>query len=182
MSPRRSSPKKPEKQKESSSEEEEHEVERIVDSRVQRGRVQYLVKWLGYADSDNTWQEESTMNCPELIARFKSEQSLVKKASPKRRETNTGSSSPRKRPRSPNVKDTKPISPPPSSSSTDWERDVANVMTVTKEGSQLFAHLKWKSDLLTVEPVKVANVRCPQKMLAFYESRLRFPEERKTEP
>ena len=37
--------------------EEEYEVERVLDSRV-RGhnrRIQYLVKWVGYPDSDNQW-------------------------------------------------------------------------------------------------------------------------------
>ena len=41
---------------------EEYEVERILDKRqVRRGRsrtlnTQYLVKWKGYNDYDNTWE------------------------------------------------------------------------------------------------------------------------------
>ena len=31
------------------------EVEQIVDKRKHRGRVQYLVKWVGYPDHENTW-------------------------------------------------------------------------------------------------------------------------------
>ena len=35
--------------------EEEYEIEKIIDKRTFRRQVQYLVKWLGYPDSDNTW-------------------------------------------------------------------------------------------------------------------------------
>jgi hypothetical protein len=33
----------------------EYEIERLVDKRVVKGIVQYLVKWKGYGDFDNTW-------------------------------------------------------------------------------------------------------------------------------
>jgi hypothetical protein len=54
--------------------EEEYEVEHILDSRRHgRGRkVQYLVKWKGYPDSENQWVNWNDMNTLELIAEFKS--------------------------------------------------------------------------------------------------------------
>lgn len=33
----------------------DYEVERILDSRVVRGNKQFLVKWKGYEDYDNSW-------------------------------------------------------------------------------------------------------------------------------
>ena len=33
----------------------EYEVERVLDSRVVRGNKQFLVKWKGYEDYDNSW-------------------------------------------------------------------------------------------------------------------------------
>jgi Chromo (CHRromatin Organisation MOdifier) domain len=46
-------------------------VERIEDSRVQRGRLQYLVKWKGYPPSDNTWEAATDLrNAPELVDEF----------------------------------------------------------------------------------------------------------------
>ena len=35
---------------------DEYEVEKILDSRVHQGWVQYLVKWLGYDESEATWE------------------------------------------------------------------------------------------------------------------------------
>ena len=49
----------------------EYEVERIDDSRVQRGRLQYLVKWKGYPPSENTWESTSAVrNSQDLIDEF----------------------------------------------------------------------------------------------------------------
>ena len=53
--------------------EEEYEVEEILQSRkFRRGRkVQYLVKWKGYPESDNQWVEWDDLHADEVIADFK---------------------------------------------------------------------------------------------------------------
>jgi hypothetical protein len=49
----------------------EYEVERIEDSRIWRGHLQYLVKWKGYPPSDNTWEPQTAVrNAPELVNEF----------------------------------------------------------------------------------------------------------------
>ena len=52
---------------------EEFEVERILDSRRRgRGRkLQYLVKWAGYPDSNNQWEDWDQLNANEAIWEFK---------------------------------------------------------------------------------------------------------------
>ena len=52
---------------------EEFEVERILDSRRRgRGRkLQYLVKWAGYPDSDNQWEDWDQLTADEAIWEFK---------------------------------------------------------------------------------------------------------------
>ena len=53
--------------------EEEYEVEQVLDSRV-RGRnckVQYLVKWVGYPDSNNQWVNSDQMMANNAIAEYK---------------------------------------------------------------------------------------------------------------
>lgn len=48
-----------------------YEVERIVDHRTDyKGRRKFLLKWKGYDDSDNTWEKEEDLNCPELIEKY----------------------------------------------------------------------------------------------------------------
>jgi hypothetical protein len=59
-------------------EENEFEVEKILEERLEgrswdRERF-YLVKWLGYDDSENTWEPESNLvNCQEKIQEYKKE-------------------------------------------------------------------------------------------------------------
>ena len=53
--------------------EEEYEVEAILDSRrFGRGcKLQYLIKWLGYPDSDNQWEDADKVHAEALIRDFK---------------------------------------------------------------------------------------------------------------
>ena len=50
--------------------EEEFEVEEIINERLYRRKRQYLVKWLGYPASDNTWVYEKDLHSPELLEEY----------------------------------------------------------------------------------------------------------------
>merc|ERR1712150_17825 len=54
----------------SEEEEEEFEVEAIIDSRIRRGKTQYLVKWKDWKDEDNTWESEDNINSKDLIEEY----------------------------------------------------------------------------------------------------------------
>jgi transposase InsO family protein len=55
-------------------EEKEFEVEKILDHRrygIRASENEYLVKWLGYDESENTWEPETNlMNCRQLLAQY----------------------------------------------------------------------------------------------------------------
>lgn len=51
---------------------EEYEVEKILSTKRIRGKPHYLVKWKGYGDHENTWQNEQDLkNCTQLLNEFK---------------------------------------------------------------------------------------------------------------
>lgn len=52
--------------------EEEYEVEEILAERTRRGKRQYLIKWKGYDDSENTWEPEQNLTGSQtLLERFR---------------------------------------------------------------------------------------------------------------
>ncbi|QRW22888.1 Retrotransposable element Tf2 protein [Rhizoctonia solani] len=59
--------------------EEEYKVEQIIDSKRQRGKWLYLIKWKGYGPEDNSWEPEELLeHSQEEIKRFN--QARLKKA------------------------------------------------------------------------------------------------------
>jgi Chromo (CHRromatin Organisation MOdifier) domain len=50
--------------------EPQYEVESILDSRMHRGKLQYLVRWKGYGYEENSWVDESDVNAPRLVREF----------------------------------------------------------------------------------------------------------------
>ena len=50
---------------------QEYEVEEILNSKIVRNKLRYLVSWIGYAPNDRTWEPaEHLENSPEIVARY----------------------------------------------------------------------------------------------------------------
>ena len=50
--------------------EEHYVVEKVLDSRLMRGRLHFLVKWEGYSYEENTWVAEEDMAAPAKVQEF----------------------------------------------------------------------------------------------------------------
>ncbi|XP_060748439.1 chromobox protein homolog 1a isoform X2 [Tachysurus vachellii] len=158
-------------------EEEEYVVEKVLDRRVVKGRVEYLLKWKGFTDEDNTWEPEDNLDCPDLIAEFLQSQKKAvdekKDVGGKRKvgesDNETGSEDrPKKRKDegSPILLQEKPRG---FARGLDPER----IIGATDSSGELMFLMKWKnSDEADLVPAKEANVKCPQVVISFYEERL----------
>ncbi|XP_060089627.1 chromobox protein homolog 3-like [Heteronotia binoei] len=142
-------------------------VEKVVGRRVANGKVEYFLKWKGFADADNTWEPEENLNCPELIQAFlNSAKAGEEKAEGAKRKALPDGESEGSQPKE-------------KQDCTDQPRgfarglDPERIVGATDSGGELMFRMKWKgsgeADLVLA---KEANVKCPQIVIAFYEERL----------
>ena len=67
---------------------DEYEVEKILDERQVRNQKQYLVKWLGYPSSENTWKPTKNLrNCQQAVAEYLQQKQLRPKETGRPRDT-----------------------------------------------------------------------------------------------
>lgn len=183
-------------------EEEEYEVEKVVDHKKGRGATKYLLKWKGYPDSDNTWEDEKGLDhCHDLILAYwetkkKTSASSTPQQSKKRSKpaaaastTKSASKEPAQRRKKPKTQE-EPVEdeieedvelpsfiidehfvPPPAS---EWEDQVAQVVSVEETGDGLMCVLQWQGGEHTEHSTKLIRENCPRKLVDFYEARLRF--------
>ena len=58
--------------------EADYEVERVLGRRQVKGRLQYLVKWLGYQEEDNTWEPVQNLSCQDKIQEFEARNGILR--------------------------------------------------------------------------------------------------------
>ena len=56
---------------------ESYDVEKILKHRKRKGEMEYLVKWQGYGDKDNSWEPVVNLECRDLIAAYNKKQNIV---------------------------------------------------------------------------------------------------------
>lgn len=78
---------------ESDSNPEEYVVEKVVDKKIVKGKISYLLKWKGYADDENTWEPKENLDCPNLIEAFETEWRKKQEEKNKKVKTNNNNKS-----------------------------------------------------------------------------------------
>uniref|UniRef100_A0A3P8W8Y8 Heterochromatin protein 1 n=1 Tax=Cynoglossus semilaevis TaxID=244447 RepID=A0A3P8W8Y8_CYNSE len=143
--------------------EEEFTVEKVLDRRVTKGRVEFFLKWKGYSNKYNTWEPEKNLGCPELIAEFMKTYKKTKdpnKRSPDEEEAES---------RAKKKKEEAILV------ARGFERGLRpeKIIGATDSTGELMFLMKWKeSDEADLVLAKEANHKCPQIVIAFYEERL----------
>jgi len=144
-------------------EEEEYSVEKVLDKRTNKGKVEYLLKWKGYGDEDNTWEPSENLDCQDLIEAFETKRKeKSKKKEAEKRKSAPGGSETKKR----KGDDDRPRG-------FDRGLDPERIIGATDSSGELMFLIKWKgSDEADLVPSREANVKCPQTVIKFYEERL----------
>ncbi|KIW16430.1 hypothetical protein PV08_06482 [Exophiala spinifera] len=156
-------------------------VEGIQGHRTRKGIVEYLIKWVGYDEAENTWEPQENLlpharkvlqdyhdtigGAPSAntVKRTKSKQALKSEASqdqPQRKKQKRSSAS--------NEQDWTP-------SGKDWEPQVDKIDTVERNASgTLMAYILFKNGKKSKVTMDKVYQHCPRPMLRFYEAHLKF--------
>lgn len=157
----------------------EFSVEKVVDRRVVNGKVEYYLKWKGYPSSENSWEPEENVDCPDLVQAFEETRKKKEKEGLLPNTAKEEGSSKKGRKSTTSSEDKAPAAKRKSTGGEDkkigFDRGLEpeEILGATDHNGQLMFLMKWKdaanADLV---PAKQANVKCPQVVIKFYESRL----------
>lgn len=184
--------KKTEGESEEEEEEEVYQVEKVVDKRMHKGRVEYLLKWKGYGDNEMTWEPQDNLECPDLIEAYekkiREKEALKRKsaqnvaagdvAAKKRRKEEAAATEKRKDSSGPSKDGKQTKQDEKKYRGFDRGLDPERIIGATESNNELLFLMKWKNnneaDLVRA---KEANHRCPQIVIQFYEERLTWHSE-----
>ncbi|PWA21470.1 hypothetical protein CCH79_00003338 [Gambusia affinis] len=172
----------PEKEKkadevvEEEEEEEEYVVEKVLNRRVVKGKVEYLLKWKGFSNEDNTWEPEENLDCPDLIAEYLQKQKSANEGKRKAPGEVDGDESKSKKKKDDLRSWTEfVLFDQQNEKLRGFARGLEpeRIIGATDSTGELMFLMKWKhSDEADLVPAKEANVKCPQVVISFYEERL----------
>ncbi|CAO2600587.1 Chromobox protein homolog 5 [Lemmus lemmus] len=150
----------------SSEDEEEYVVEKVLDRRMVKGQVEYLLKWKGFSEEHNTWEPEKNLDCPELISEFMKKYKKMKKAEGNKRKSSFSNSAD-------DIKSKRKREGNDIARGFERGLEPEKIIGATDSCGDLMFLMKWKdTDEADLVLAKEANVKCPQIVIAFYEERL----------
>ncbi|XP_017132205.1 heterochromatin protein 1-like [Drosophila elegans] len=167
-------------------------VEKIIDQRVRKGKVEYYLKWKGYAETENTWEPESNLYCQDLIQQYKlghkDEQkdqpnsSAKTQETPERVSTSSATTSKRKSEEPTEVDQESTDFVPTGSTGFDRGLEAEKILGASDNGCLTFLIQFKGEDQAEMVPSSVANLKIPQMVIHFYEEHLTFYNENEAKP
>ncbi|ALC38947.1 Su-var-205 [Drosophila busckii] len=167
----------------SESEDEEYSVEKILDRRVRKGKVEYFLKWKGYAETENTWEPEANLDCKDLIQQYKL--SRQANSSGKKKEsgrTSATSSVNKRKSEEPTTTVGKRARAEPEenringlTAGTGFDRglEAKKILGASDNNGRLTFLIQFKGgDQAELVPAVIANAKIPQMVIRFYEQRV----------
>ncbi|KYQ56071.1 Chromobox protein like protein 5 [Trachymyrmex zeteki] len=151
----------------------EYEVERLINIRTIKGRRQFLVRWVGYGENDDTWENEKDLNCPQLIEDFlieeKEKEREIKPSKPAKTDKSKKSSRSSAKKQTQETKETDDEDSEQEKGGISKEFEVERVIEVRfkKNGTKEFL-IRWKGFSATDdtwEPER--NLNCPELIAKF---------------
>merc|ERR1712037_740934 len=124
---------------------------------------EYLLKWRGFGDEDNTWEPRDNLDCADLIDEFervRKEKGRGGRPGDNKRKAGALDTSTTKKPKK--IGDERPRG-------FDRRLDPERIVGATDSSGELMFLIKWKgSDEADLVPAKEANTRIPQTVIKFY--------------
>lgn len=159
----------------SSESEEVFDVERIVSDRMYKGKQQYLIKWEGYSESENTWEFKENLMCEDLLKEYIEKKKKTKETKGNVKKTQTAKKEESKPQNKIAVAKAKPIFK--REITNEWDEQIDKVIgaSMNKDNTvQIEFTLKdgTRASALNEE----LRYKAPLKLLDFYEENLSFPE------
>ncbi|RZC34360.1 uncharacterized protein BDFB_005717 [Asbolus verrucosus] len=136
---------------------EEFSVEKILDKRSRNGKVEYLLKWKGYSEQDNTWEPEENLDCPDLIAAYEAQFETTTRTELDESEK---------------ANKRKNITEDNRARGFDRGLEPDKIVGATDASGELMFLMMWKNckeaDLV---PASQVNLRCPEVVINYYENK-----------
>jgi len=150
----------------------QYSVEKIVKKRVRGNKVQYLLKWQGYSDAENTWEDEDNLtDCQSLLKEFNSKvetEPTIEK--PKKRSAKDMDPSGKKN--DPSAKRARKMKEEVGFDYGDKVQDIVGARMIK---NVLHLYVQWKvKNVCSFVPAEICNKKIPQKVIEFYEGRIKF--------
>lgn len=163
----------------SSGEENVYEVEKIVEDRVKNGKRQYLIKWVGYPESENTWENEDNILSSNLIKKYQDFKKIKnnkgnRKEGKKKTKTKLNSKTNTKT-KTKTLESNLETEIIINKITNEWDLQIKEILCVFKNNNSsiqvIYVNVDGTKGLASVEEI---HIKAPLKLFEYYEKNISF--------